>query len=165
MALLGNIPMNQSLDLSYLGMSRTQLNASFSTTNTALTNITQGGDSLNFAVLANEKFIFDCLLNVTSSSTSGTRVAMTFPAAGFLMGDMVSNVGSSIAFRHDTLSASGIEGATTLITFAGTPGLIRVSGSYINGANAGIVQMLIRSLSGAQTITVNKGSYISTIKF
>jgi hypothetical protein len=123
-------------------------------TNTLTTAANVAG--LSFAIGANEVWIFDFILRIGSSSTTGCKYAITTPAGATLMAIVFGNTTAITAFNEEILTASGTLTAAVYQAIATQNGMLRISGVVRNGATAGTVQLQqAKVTSGTATVGAN----------
>lgn len=120
----------------------------------SLTNniIVQNDDTLFFAVEANKKYIFECLMIVNSSSSPDFRWTFTGPSG---------SKGSWGSVSHSTPSTADPIGQEEVLTLSAWPAEIHVLGGIANGANAGNLQLKwCQNTNSGSATKVLAGSYI-----
>lgn len=139
---------------SYFAMTANQTIAT--TTQTAITG-------LGFNIGANETWSFEYFIQNDCSGVNGIRYSILFPVGANLRA--VAN-GMSNAITAITSSVITVSGTVTVAfnTVASTKGWTQISGSIINGATPGTVQLRFASRTNGQTSTVYANSYMSARK-
>lgn len=134
-------------------------------------DVLQNDDSLLFAVGASETWAFQYHLIVTASTTADEKFAITVPAAASFLATMngpgtgaTSDSSANAAMRE--LDTSG--GASTvggLGTAAGDRHAVTITGTVVNGANAGNVALQwAQSAAEVSDMKVYAGSHLTARK-
>ena len=139
----------------------------FSNTNADLmtTNATIFNQSiLSLTVSANANYTFVCDLWVTSvGATTGIQTNVTVPASPTYL-NVNTNEDTAIATASFSCSGTARECATIATTSNGATLSIRhIYGRLINGANAGSIQVALRSETQGNLVTVKRGSYCHAV--
>ena len=129
-------------------------------TTTSLTAV--NATDMVFAIPASETWTFEFNLRVGSSSTAGIKLAITVPSGATFMATGLGNAASATAFTSEILSASGTLGVTYQLV-NGQNGVVRITGTVVNGANAGNVQLQFAKVTSG-TATVAANSYLTARK-
>lgn len=126
-----------------------QINATFTTTAIAATNVT----GLSFAVVAGETWVVECRLTAQCSGTGGSAFAVTAPAGSTIEGWVQSSTSAITTLSYQRLTAINTLTATALHTVATTPGPDRIFFTIVAGAT-GTVALQAASKTAGQTTTV-----------
>jgi len=133
------------------------LSSQYTNSTTGFTNVA-GGNTIQFAVLANRNYTATCHLYYQAAATGGLNIEFTGPAAptavryGLLL--PVTTGTAPISSEADAYATSlGAVVGTAATNFDAT-----VSFSLVNGANAGMVNLLAKS-SAAVQLQIQSGSY------
>lgn len=121
---------------------------------------------LSFAVAANTRYRITCILPYdANATTTGIGVSWTGPASptltrGFMnSGLTTATVGGTTIVGNDT-------GATTTASVATTGNIAHLEGIWSNGANAGTVQLRVKSeVAVASAIIVRTGAVCSYLVY
>jgi hypothetical protein len=135
----------------------TILTSQYTNSTTTMSNVT-GGNTLQFAVLANTTYVADCHLYYQAASTGGLNIQFTGPASPTtiiyglnLPVSATANAGNGVATAFGTSLGA-------VVTTAATNFDAEVSLALINGSNAGTVTLQAKS-SAAVQLQIQAGSY------
>ena len=122
----------------------------------------QNDDALLAALAANEVVAFQCAIHLTSGVTPDIKVAFTVPSGATLRWGMVGNADPSINQTSVGASGTGILAQTAGVAL---PGHILLSGTVVNGANAGNLQLQwAQNTADASDTTVLANSWLLVIR-
>jgi len=122
------------------------LTSSQPTTSTTAVNIT----GMSFAIAAGEVWAFQFYILLTNLAGADTKFALDIPTAATVGAQVRGSSTSSLITADATLSAGVVNTAT---------GSVIISGIVSNGVNAGTVQLMFASTSGASTTVNGTGTH------
>jgi hypothetical protein len=142
------------------GTSTIYLTSAYTNATTSYTNVTDGTNNLAFAVAANTNYSMTCSLYYQSSATTAQMdLQLTGPAsptAVAYFGIMVTNQNGTGGFTAATAFSSTMGTAAAQQVTTNLPTLITMG--LVNGANAGTVQVQVKS-HGVGTVTIQPASH------
>ncbi len=117
--------------------------------------------TLVMSVAANLNYTFDCELIVLSAvATTGIQLNLTVPASPTYISAGFINPTSATATLYSGCSGNAVGACNSLGTASLTTALpIKISGRLINGANAGVINITLRSEVQSSAVTVKRESY------
>ena len=118
----------------------------------------QNDDALLAALVANEVVAFQCAIHLTSGVTPDIKVAFTVPSGATLRWGMTGNADPSTNQTSVGATGTGILGHAAGVTL---PGHLLLSGTVVNGANAGNLQLQwAQNTADASDTTVLANSWL-----
>ena len=128
--------------------------------------VLQNDDVLLMAVAANEIWKFELSLLVTGNATGDFFAAFTFPTSGTISAHSVHNgAGGTVALQLFSSTTSPTSGRSFGLTNGSPPESILISGVYVNGANAGNLQLQwAQNVSDATATVVKANSTLWAVK-
>jgi hypothetical protein len=133
-------------------------------TGTTLQEITDGSQAWNWSIAANESYVFEAHVLLTTSGASGVQAAVTVPSGAALFFTDIANSNSATTVNVSTVTSSGTKTGTLVSFTASANGFMVIKGSVINGSNAGTVSIRYADANASQTATAKKGSYLKIEK-
>lgn len=126
------------------------------------TDITTAVDipGANIALAASEVWAFEFDLQVGCNNTGGIKFALTFPAGATCRAIVFGTAGGITSQTTQVLTTSGGLTGANYNTVNSQGGFLRISGTLVNGANAGNLQAQFASTVDTQTSTVYGTSVI-----
>lgn len=137
-----------------IGMFVGRVSSDVTTTSQSL----QPVNDLSFPVLANETFYFRALIYTGSSTTTGVKIGVTFPAGATVKGNIFGTTTGLNVFNSEPIPTSGTASTNAYNTVVSQTGWIEVEGLIRNGNTDGT--FLIKGLkvtSGTATILTDSG--------
>lgn len=133
-----------------------RLTAQRTTTANTFANVTD----LSISIGASETWSFEAALTCGCNNTGGGQFTVTVPSGATLRLMVQGNTSSATAWTGASITAS--DGNTVnMVTANAQNRLAFLSGTVVNGANAGAIQVRFRAVTSGQTVTVDAGSYIT----
>lgn len=133
-----------------------RLTAQRTTTANTFSDVTD----LSVSIGAGETWSFEAALTCGCNNTGGGQFTVTVPSGATLRLMVQGNTSSATAWTGASITASG-GNTVNMVTANAQNRLAFLSGTVVNGANAGAIQVRFRAVTSGQTVTVDAGSYIT----
>lgn len=155
---------NRTTAVANLGTVYKFLSTDAESTSSTYITITDGTTPWEWPIAANEIYVYEAWVVLSTSGSSGMNVRLNAPNDSQLSFSCIGSGGNSSNISQSTINASATSTSTLVSYTASNSAVMTIRGSVICGATGGVVNIQYRDSNAGQSVQAKSGGWLRITK-